>query len=109
VGNRALGERLISLAGPERSQCLLAALLLSPHIPLIFMGEEYGETRPFLFFTDFHGDLARAVREGRANEFAGHSGYDGVDVPDPNDERTFTMSKLNWQAQQARKVKHGCL
>ncbi|QOV66604.1 malto-oligosyltrehalose trehalohydrolase [Citrobacter sp. BDA59-3] len=105
VGNRALGERLISLAGPERSQCLLAALLLSPHIPLIFMGEEYGETRPFLFFTDFHGDLARAVREGRANEFAGHSGYDGVDVPDPNDERTFTMSKLNWQAQQSAEGK----
>lgn len=105
VGNRALGERLISLAGPQRSQLLLAALLLSPHIPLIFMGEEYGETRPFLFFTDFHGDLARAVREGRAKEFAGHSGYDAVDVPDPNAERTFTMSKLNWQAQQGAEGK----
>jgi malto-oligosyltrehalose trehalohydrolase len=104
VGNRALGERLISLAGPERSQLLLAALLLSPHIPLIFMGEEYGETRPFLFFTDFHGDLARAVRR-TAKEFAGHSGYDGVDVPDPNAERTFTMSKLNWQAQQSAEGK----
>ncbi|VTP13797.1 Malto-oligosyltrehalose trehalohydrolase [Phytobacter ursingii] len=105
VGNRALGERLISLAGPERSQLLLAALLLSPHIPLIFMGEEYGETRPFLFFTDFHGDLARAVREGRAKEFSGHSGYDGVDVPDPNAERTFTLSKLNWQARQSTEGK----
>ncbi|GJL35480.1 malto-oligosyltrehalose trehalohydrolase [Enterobacter hormaechei] len=105
VGNRALGERLISLAGPERSQLLLATLLLSPHIPLIFMGEEYGETRPFLFFTDFHGDLARAVREGRAKEFAGHSGYDGVDVPDPNAERTFTLSKLNWQARQSTEGK----
>ena len=105
VGNRALGERLISLAGPQRSQLLLAALLLSPHIPLIFMGEEYGETRPFLFFTDFHGDLARAVREGRAKEFAGHSGYDGIDVPDPNAESTFTLSKLNWQAQQSAEGK----
>lgn len=105
VGNRALGERLISLAGPERSQLLLAALLLSPHIPLIFMGEEYGETRSFLFFTDFHGELARAVREGRAKEFAGHSGYDGVDVPDPNAERTFTLSKLNWQALQSTEGK----
>ncbi|MCL5497518.1 malto-oligosyltrehalose trehalohydrolase [Escherichia coli] len=105
VGNRALGERLISLAGPERCQLLLAALLLSPHIPLIFMGEEYGETRPFLFFTDFHGDLARAVREGRAKEFAGHSGYDGIDVPDPNAESTFTLSKLNWQAQQSAEGK----
>lgn len=105
VGNRALGERLISLAGPERSQFLLAALLLSPHIPLIFMGEEYGETRPFLFFTDFHGELARAVREGRAKEFAGHSGYDGVDVPDPNAESTFILSKLNWQALQSTEGK----
>lgn len=101
VGNRALGERLICLAGPERSQLLLAVLLLSPHIPLLFMGEEYGETRPFLFFTDFQGDLALAVREGRAKEFAGHSGYDGVDVPDPNAESTFTRSKLDWQAQQS--------
>jgi malto-oligosyltrehalose trehalohydrolase len=84
VGNRAQGERLISLAGAERTRVLLAMLLLSPHIPLLFMGEEYGETRPFLFFTDFHGDLARAVREGRAKEFAGHSGHDGEDVPDPD-------------------------
>jgi 1,4-alpha-glucan branching enzyme len=72
-------------------------LLLSPHIPLLFMGEEYGETRPFLFFTDFHGDLARAVREGRAKEFAGHSGHDGEDVPDPNALETFTRSRLDWQ------------
>lgn len=43
---------------------LFAALLMSPHIPLLFMGEEYGETHPFLFFTDFHGDLAKAVRKG---------------------------------------------
>ena len=49
----------------------------------------------FLFFTDFHGDLAKAVREGRAKEFTGHSGHDG-DVPDPNDEQTFARSKLDW-------------
>ena len=97
VGNRAQGDRLITLAGVDRTRVLLGMLLLSPHIPLLFMGEEYGETNPFLFFTDFHGDLARAVREGRAREFAGHSGHDGEDVPDPNAPETFTRSKLDWQ------------
>lgn len=96
VGNRAHGERLLELAGADRTKVLLASLLLSPHIPLLFMGEEYGETHPFLFFTDFHGDLAKAVREGRAKEFEGHSGYDGEEVPDPNAEKTFEMSKLDW-------------
>lgn len=95
TGNRAQGERLITLAGADKTRVLLAALLLSPHIPLLFMGEEYGETNPFLFFTDFHGDLAKAVREGRAKQFTGHSGHDG-DVPDPNDEQTFARSKLDW-------------
>jgi maltooligosyltrehalose trehalohydrolase len=96
VGNRAQGERLISLAGPERNQVLLATLLLSPHIPLMFMGEEYGETNPFLFFTDFHGDLAKAVREGRAREFEGHAGHEGDAVPDPNAKKTFEASRLDW-------------
>lgn len=50
VGNRAQGDRLITLAGAERTKVLLATLLLSPHIPLLFMGEEYGESRPFLFY-----------------------------------------------------------
>ncbi|MGK9175348.1 malto-oligosyltrehalose trehalohydrolase [Yokenella regensburgei] len=100
VGNRALGERLITLAGAETTQVLYAALLLSPHIPLLFMGEEYGETQPFLFFTDFHGELAKAVREGRAKEFEGHSGYEGSDVPDPNAPDTFAASTLNWAAQE---------
>ncbi|WP_413733620.1 malto-oligosyltrehalose trehalohydrolase [Sodalis sp. RH21] len=96
VGNRAQGERLIELAGAERTKVLLAALLFSPHIPLLFMGEEYGETHPFLFFTDFHGDLARAVRQGRAKEFEGHVGHEGESVPDPNAGQTFERSKLDW-------------
>jgi malto-oligosyltrehalose trehalohydrolase len=95
VGNRAQGDRLINLAGSDRTKVLLATLLLSPHIPLLFMGEEYGETNPFLFFTDFHGDLAKAVREGRAKEFTGHAGHD-EEVPDPNAEQTFIRSKLDW-------------
>jgi len=97
VGNRAQGDRLITLAGEDRTKVLLATLLLSPHIPLLFMGEEYGETNPFLFFTDFHGDLAKAVREGRAREFQGHAGHEGESVPDPNAKSTFDMSKLDWQ------------
>lgn len=96
TGNRAHGDRLIELAGAERTKVLLATLLLSPHIPLLFMGEEYGETNPFQFFTDFHGELAKAVREGRAKEFKGHHGHDGEDVPDPNAEQTFLRSKLDW-------------
>lgn len=95
TGNRAQGERLITLAGADKTRVLLAALLLSPHIPLLFMGEEFGETHPFLFFTDFHGDLAKAVREGRAKEFTGHAGHDET-VPDPNDVNTFIRSKLDW-------------
>ncbi|MEM6050392.1 malto-oligosyltrehalose trehalohydrolase [Erwinia sp. P7711] len=99
IGNRAQGERLIDLAGVDRTKVMLATLLLSPHIPLLFMGEEYGETNPFLFFTDFHGDLAKAVREGRAREFAGHGDFEGESVPDPNAEQTFMMSKLDWSKQ----------
>ncbi|MEX5384712.1 malto-oligosyltrehalose trehalohydrolase [Cronobacter muytjensii] len=97
VGNRAWGERLTELAGRDRTKALLATLLLSPHIPLLFMGEEYGETNPFLFFTDFHGELAKAVREGRAREFEGHGDWEGDSVPDPNAQQTFEMSKLDWQ------------
>ena len=99
VGNRAFGERLLTLAGPEKTKALLSALLLSPHIPLLFMGEEFGETRPFLFFTDFHGDLAKAVREGRRKEFEGHAGHGKEDeeIPDPNAKTTFTDCKLDWQ------------
>ncbi|MGV8855802.1 MAG: malto-oligosyltrehalose trehalohydrolase [Devosia sp.] len=103
VGNRAFGERLTDLAGPGMVETLLATLLLSPHIPLLFMGEEWGETRPFLFFTDFHGKLADAVREGRRREFAGFkafsSGQDSLrEVPDPNAVGTFESCKLNWSA-----------
>ncbi|GLR11030.1 malto-oligosyltrehalose trehalohydrolase [Mixta theicola] len=97
VGNRAQGERLIELAGVERTKVMFATLLLSPHIPLLFMGEEYGETNPFLFFTDFHGDLAKAVREGRAREFAGHADHADESVPDPNAKTTFAASKLDWR------------
>lgn len=99
VGNRAFGERLVSLTQPRKLRALMAMLLLSPHIPMLFMGEEYGESRPFSFFTDFHGELADAVREGRRKEFSGFAAFEegGLGrIPDPNAEATFEASKLDW-------------
>lgn len=102
TGNRAFGERLTVLTEPALLAALQVIHLLSPHVPLIFMGEEYGEVRPFLFFTDFDGDLADAVREGRRREFADFPAFaadagDIADIPDPNAERTFATSRLDWQ------------
>lgn len=95
TGNRALGERIDMIAEPATLRALRVMLLLSPHVPLLFMGEEYGETRPFLFFTDFHGELADAVRQGRRREFA-QFGFDAQEIPDPNDPATFNASRLDW-------------
>jgi maltooligosyltrehalose trehalohydrolase len=101
IGNRAFGERLTDLATHSMVETLMAMLLLSPHIPLLFMGEEWGETRPFAFFTDYQGELADAVREGRRSEFAGFQAFQSdsaslKQVPDPNDPQTFESSRINW-------------
>ncbi|GGL63047.1 malto-oligosyltrehalose trehalohydrolase [Wenxinia marina] len=99
IGNRAFGERLCNLASPRMVDALTAILLLSPHIPLMFMGEEYGETRSFCFFAGFDGDLARAVTEGRRREFADFSAFTVADtssIPDPIARSTFEASKLDW-------------
>lgn len=101
TGNRAFGERLIALSYREMMEAMTAILLLSPHIPLLFMGEEYGERRPFCFFTDFHGELAEAVRDGRRREFAHFAAFAGdthelSHIPDPNAPSTFEASKLDW-------------
>jgi maltooligosyltrehalose trehalohydrolase len=96
VGNRAAGERLGTLI-PRPAQRLAASLLLlAPHLPLLFMGEEYGEEHPFQFFCSFSDtQLIEAVRSGRRREFeAFHS--DGVEVPDPQAETTFQASRLTW-------------
>jgi maltooligosyltrehalose trehalohydrolase len=92
VGNRALGDRL----PPELLRIAAASVLFSPHTPLLFMGEEYGERRPFQFFTD-HVDpaIAEATREGRKREFERFSAFAGEDVPDPQDAATFERSKLD--------------
>jgi maltooligosyltrehalose trehalohydrolase len=96
IGNRALGERLTQLAEPERVQAFQALLLLSPHVPLLFMGEEWGASTPFLFFCDFHGELAEAVRQGRRREFAAFFADPSAAVPDPLAEETLARSRLDW-------------
>src|SRR5690606_5964312 len=100
VGNRAMGERITALAAPEAIRLCAAALLLSPHIPMLFMGEELGATTPFLFFCDYEGELADAVREGRRREFAAFARFSAPEaregIPDPNAESTFAASRLDW-------------
>jgi len=92
IGNRAFGDRLTKLAPPEGVEAATAVLLLCPHIPMIFMGEEVASETPFLFFTDHHGELADAVREGRRKEFAKFAAFSGAEVPDPNAVSTFEAS-----------------
>ncbi|WP_227370224.1 malto-oligosyltrehalose trehalohydrolase [Halomonas sp. M20] len=96
IGNRALGERLGLLTEPQALVAATVPLLLSPMIPLLFMGEEWGSTQPFCFFTSHHGELAEAVRKGRRNEFAAFSAFSDAAtreaIPDPNDRQTFVDS-----------------
>ncbi len=95
VGNRMLGERLSQLLSFDDLKLAAGVMLLSPYLPLIFMGEEYGETSPFLYFTSHSDrDLIEAVRKGRKAEFAEFQ-WQG-EPPDPQDESTFLRSKLNW-------------
>ena len=94
VGNRARGERLTALVNFEALKLAAGVTLLSPFVPLLFMGEEYGEEAPFQYFTS-HGDpvLVEAVRRGRREEFA-EFGWE-KEVPDPQDEGTFSRSRLD--------------
>lgn len=94
VGNRAKGERLTTLVPRGARYVAAALLLLAPHTPLIFMGQEYDESHPFQFFTDY-GDpvLQKAVSEGRRKEF---KDFDFSEVPDPQDPQTFERSRLDW-------------
>ena len=96
IGNRAMGERLSVLAHPQALAAASALLLLSPFIPLLFMGDEWGARTPFLFFTDHNEDLAKLVREGRRREFAHFAAFQDetrrAQIPDPNASSTFTAS-----------------
>jgi maltooligosyltrehalose trehalohydrolase len=97
VGNRARGDRLSTLLeSPARRRLAASLLLLSPHLPLLFMGEEYGEENPFPFFCSFCGDeLINAVREGRKREFADFMTC-GEEVPCPDAESTYAAARLTW-------------
>ncbi|HEX7153037.1 MAG TPA: malto-oligosyltrehalose trehalohydrolase [Thermoanaerobaculia bacterium] len=97
VGNRMTGDRLSDLVSPDQLRIAAAAVVLSPFVPMLFMGEEYGEKAPFQYFTS-HSDeaLIEAVRKGRAEEFDDFA-WQG-EPPDPHDEETFVRSKLNWSA-----------
>ncbi|NWF61278.1 MAG: malto-oligosyltrehalose trehalohydrolase [Fischerella sp.] len=98
VGNRMLGDRLSSLISFDGLKLTAAAILLSPYVPLLFMGEEYGETAPFLYFVSHSDpDLIKGVREGRKAEFAAFFEIYGQEAPDPQAVETMERSRLNWE------------
>ena len=88
IGNRAFGERLTTLSAPRALEAAIVLQLLSPHIPLIFMGEEYASKSPFQFFSDLSPPFAQSVREGRKREF----GFESDAFPDPGAFETFLRS-----------------
>ena len=96
IGNRAIGDRISDTLSPGLLRAGAALLLTSPFTPMLFMGEEWGASTPWQYFTDHpEPDLGRAVREGRRREFA-HHGWSAEDVPDPQAPETFTHSRLDW-------------
>src|SRR6202012_5531906 len=100
VGNRVFGERIDQLAAPEAVRAIAAVYLLMPQVPMLFMGEEWAATTPFPFFSDYGGELADAVRRGRAKQLA-QMNHGGVGMqqpaPDPQAESTFLSAKLHWE------------
>jgi maltooligosyltrehalose trehalohydrolase len=102
VGNRAFGERLSHIVDEERLALARALFLLSPQIPLLFQGEDWAASAPFLFFVDFESDprLAEAVRNGRRREFSKFKAFADPEtrerIPDPTDRATFERSGLDW-------------
>jgi len=110
VGNRALGERLHQLTSPEAYRTLSALLCLSPYTPLIFMGQEWAASTPFLFFTDHSGELGEKITEGRKKEFASFDEFNQPAeqdrIPDPQDPKTFASSKLKWEEKFAESHAH---
>jgi len=107
VGNRAFGERLVALADPRALRAAVACVLLAPAQPMLFMGEEFGATTPFLFFCDFGADLAQAVSQGRRKEFERFELFrnpaEQAKIPDPNAVGTFEVSRLDWKDPESEK------
>jgi 1,4-alpha-glucan branching enzyme len=100
VGNRAFGERIGHLANLRALRAAVACVLLAPSPPLLFMGEEFSASTPFLFFCDFGPELALAVTQGRRREFGRFARFADsavqATIPDPSSEATFERSKLVW-------------
>lgn len=100
IGNRALGERLGRLTHPKAHAAATALLLFLPMTPLLFMGQEWHASTPFLYFTDHAPELGALVSKGRRAEFASFHAFSTQErraaIPDPQDERTFLASKLDW-------------
>lgn len=96
IGNRAFGDRLGASISPAAYRVASALLLLSPYTPLLFMGQEWNATTPFLYFTDHGEPLGSQVREGRRAEFRHFTHFSGAEVPDPQADDTFLRSKLDW-------------
>ncbi len=96
IGNRAMGERLTTLADPQALRSATALLLLCPFVPMLFTGEEYAARNPFLFFTSHNEDLAKLIREGRRAEFKHFAAFQDEErrkaIPDPNAPSTFDAS-----------------
>lgn len=108
VGNRPLGERSSALMSEGRLRIAAALLLTAPFTPLLFQGEEWGATTPFLYFTDHRDpELARAVSDGRRHEFS-YWDIEPEDIPDPQAATTFTSSKLDWDERE-KQVHSGLL
>ncbi len=105
VGNRLGGDRLSTILSFEALKLVAGAVILSPNVPLLFMGEEYGEESPFLYFIS-HTDpeLVEAVRKGRREEFSDFDWGDRVEeIPDPYREETFSKCKLRWEKREEGK------
>jgi maltooligosyltrehalose trehalohydrolase len=100
AGNRAFGERIGHVANPRALRAAVACILLAPSPPLLFMGEEFSASTPFLFFCDFGPELALAVTQGRRKQIACFARFADpalqATIPDPNSEATFERSKLVW-------------
>lgn len=106
VGNRAFGERIHALGDPVLLRAAMACVLLCPHVPMLFMGDEFAASTPFQYFCDFGPELAAAVSDGRRSEFGGFAAFADeaarARIPDPNAESTFLASKLHWRERGAR-------
>lgn len=95
TGNRAQGDRLVHLVGAERAKVAAALVLLSQFVPLLFQGEEWGASTPFLYFSDHETKLGKLVADGRRKDFE-EFGWAGGDIPDPQAKATFDASRLRW-------------